>query len=303
MTHHDSITTGVFPAMITPFHSDGRIDHETLAREAQRLEEAGVDGIVPVGSTGESATLSHAEHVEVVETVVEVLDDVPVIAGAGSNNTDEAIELAEGAASAGADGLLLISPYYNMPEPAGMREHFETIADAVALPQIVYNVPGRTGRSIEPETAEALARHERIVGYKAASGDLNLINEVIERTASEEFNVLAGDDALTVPICSIGGTGVISVAANVDPVRVGELTGAALSGDYGRAETYQRRLGPLFRTLFIETNPIPVKEGVAMQGRCDPHFRLPLSRMSESNRAQLHEVMADLDILEGVLPA
>lgn len=303
MTHHDAITTGVFPAMITPFHSDGRIDHETLAREASRLEEAGVDGIVPVGSTGESATLSHAEHVEVVETVVEAVDDVPVVAGAGSNNTSEAIELSEGAESAGADGLLLISPYYNKPEPAGMQEHFEAIADAIDLPQIVYNVPGRTGRSIEPETTEALAAHDNIVGYKAASGDLNVINEVIERTEDAAFNVLAGDDVLTVPICSVGGTGVISVAANIDPVRVGELTGAALSGDFDRARQYQRRLGPLFRAIFIETNPIPVKEGVAMQGRCEPHLRSPLSRMSEENRAHLREIMADLDLLEGVLPA
>ena len=300
MTYDDSLTTGVFPAMITPFHEDGRIDHESLANETRYLESAGVDGLVPVGSTGESATLSHDEHVEVVETVVDAVEDVPVIAGAGSNNTREAIELGEGAYSAGADGLLLISPYYNNPEPDGMQAHFEAIADAVDLPQIVYNVPGRTGRSIEPETTAALATHDNIVGYKAASGDLALINDVVELTADQDFDVLAGDDVLTLPIISIGGTGVISVAGNLDPVGVSELTHAALSGDYENARRYQRRLGPLFRQIFVETNPIPVKEGVAMLGRCDPHLRSPLSRLAEEHRGELREILEDLELFDEV---
>lgn len=298
MTEYESLTTGVFPAMITPFDSDGRIDHETLADEARYLESAGVDGLVPVGSTGESATLSHDEHIEVVETVVEAVSDIPVIAGAGSNNTQEAIGLGEGAAAAGADGLLLISPYYNMPEPSGMQAHFEAIADAVALPQIVYNVPGRTGRTIEPETTAALAEHERIVGYKAASGDLAMINTVIELTEGLDFHVLAGDDVLTLPICAVGGNGVVSVAANLDPVGVVELTHAALSGDYEAARVQQRRLGPLFRAIFAETNPIPVKEGVAMLGRCDPYLRSPLSRLSEEHRSELRTILEELELDE-----
>lgn len=300
MTYDQSLTTGVFPAMITPFHQDGRIDHESLANEAQFLESAGVDGLVPVGSTGESATLSHDEHVEVVETVVGAVEDLPVIAGAGSNNTREAIELGEGAYAAGADGLLLISPYYNNPEPEGMQTHFEAIADAVDLPQIVYNVPGRTGRSIEPTTTEVLAEHDNIVGYKAASGDLALINEVIERTETADFDVLAGDDVLTLPIISVGGTGVISVAGNLDPVGVGDLTHAALDGEFERARSYQRRLGPLFRAIFVETNPIPVKEGVSMLGRCQSHLRSPLSRLSEEHRDDLRDLLEDLELFDEV---
>ncbi len=302
MTHHQHITTGVFPAMVTPFDADGRIDHEALATETRYLEERGVDGLVPVGSTGESATLSHAEHVEVVETVVEAAEDVPVIAGAGSNNTQEAIDLGEGARAAGADGLLLISPYYNKPEPPGMEAHFEAIADAVDLPQIVYNVPSRTGRSIDPETTAALASHDRIVGYKAASGDIGLIDEVIDRTVDEEFDVLAGDDVMTLPLCAIGGTGVVSVAANIDPVRVVDLTHGALEGDLDRARRYHRELSELFRAIFVETNPIPVKEAVAMQGRCEPHLRSPLSRLSPDHREALRSILADLELLDEVAP-
>ncbi len=300
MTHHEHLTTGVYPAMITPFVADGRIDHDALAAETRFLEERGVDGVVPVGSTGESATLSHDEHVEVVGTVVEAAEDVPVIAGAGSNNTREAIDLGEGAAAAGADGLLLISPYYNKPEPDGMQAHFEAIADAVDLPQIVYNVPGRTGRSIEAETTAALATHDRIVGYKAASGDIGLIDEVLDLTTGEEFEVLAGDDVMTLSLCAIGGTGVVSVAANIDPVRVGALTHAALDGDLERARRYHRELSELFRAIFVETNPIPVKEAVAMMGRCEPHLRSPLSRLSPDHREELRVLLAELELLDEV---
>lgn len=298
MTTHDTLTNGVFPAIVTPFDTDGRIDHETLADEARRLERAGVDGLVPVGSTGESATLSHDEHVDVIETVAAAVEDVPVIAGSGSNNTREAVELSERAAAAGADGLLLISPYYNNPEPEGMRVHYETVADAVDLPQILYNVPGRTGRNIAVDTAVTLAEHDRIVGYKAASGDLGRIGEVIERTTDLEFGVVSGDDALTLSICAIGGTGAISVAANVDPARVGGLVGAALADDMERARNHQRTLGPLFRALFVETNPIPVKEALAIQGRCEPNLRSPLSRLSVEHRDDLRAVLDRLDLLE-----
>lgn len=298
MTHHDSITTGVFPAMITPFDETGRIDHETLAAEARRLEKAGVDGLVPVGSTGESATLSHAEHTEVVETVVEAVSEIPVIAGTGSNNTEEALELSQEAEAAGADALLLISPYYNRPEPAGMASHYRAIADAVDLPQILYNVPSRTGRDIAIETVTSLASHENIVGLKAASGDLGRISEIVERTAAEEFAVISGDDGLTWPIMAVGGTGTISVAANVAPGPILELVDAARSNECERAAALHRELGPLFRGLFVETNPIPVKEAVALLGRCDPAIRLPLTRLDSEYRDDLAALLEQYETLE-----
>jgi 4-hydroxy-tetrahydrodipicolinate synthase len=291
MTH--DLTTGVFPAMTTPFLEDGSIDHDRLAANAERLEAAGVDGLVPVGSTGESATLTHQEHVDVVETVVEATD-VPVIAGAGSNATHEALVLARGAADAGADGLLLISPYYNKPEPAGMEAHYRAIAEEVDLPQIIYNVPSRTGRNIAVETAVNLASHENIVGYKAASGDLGRISEVARRTADEEFSVLSGDDGLTLPIISVGGTGVISVAANVEPERTSDLVWNALEGDYESARDVHRELAPLVDALFAETNPIPVKAAMEIRGHGTGRLRSPLSTISPANRQELERVLGRL---------
>jgi 4-hydroxy-tetrahydrodipicolinate synthase len=285
--------SGTYPAMTTPFEGDGRIDHDQLAADARRLEPH-IDGLVPVGSTGESATLSHDEHVEVVETVVDAVD-VPVVAGSGSNNTREALELSRRAAAAGADGLLLISPYYNRPEPDGMLEHYRTVADAVDLPQIVYNVPGRTGRNVDVDTVVELAGHQNIRGYKAASGDLGRVSEVIERTAGEEFAVLAGDDGLTLPILSVGGVGCISVSANVEPARMAAMVDAALDDDYERARRLHHRLGPLFRALFAESNPIPVKEAMAIRGYGPARLRPPLSRASEPTVERLRAVLADLD--------
>ena len=287
--------TGVFPAMCTPFDADERIDFETLQADARRLEAAGVDGLVPVGSTGESATLTHDEHVEVIEAVVDAVSEIPVIAGTGSNNTREALELSERAVDAGADGLLLISPYYNTPEQQGFIEHYHTIADAVDVPQIVYNVPSRTGQTVEPDTVVELSRHPSIAGYKAAEGDLNAIGEICERTAESDFSVLSGDDGLTLPICSVGGTGAISVAANVEPERTVAMVGAALEGDYDRARALHHELGPLFRALFLETNPIPVKEAMAIRGHGPARVRSPLTRLTESNRDRLAAVLGDLE--------
>ena len=293
MTHEPF--TGVFPAMTTPFHDDESIDHDTLRAHARRLEAAGVDGVVPVGSTGESATMTHDEHVEVIETVADAVEDVPVIAGSGSNNTREALDLSERAAAAGADGLLLISPYYNIPEPEGMEAHFRAVADAVDLPQIVYNVPGRTGRNIAVETAVSLAEHENVVGYKAASGDLNRTNEVIERTRGENFAVLSGDDALTLPIIAQGGSGCISVSANVEPERTVALVGSALAGDFERARELQYELGDLFRTLFVETNPIPINEAMEMRGIHSATMRSPLNPLRPEHRETLRAVLEDLE--------
>ncbi|QAU12646.1 4-hydroxy-tetrahydrodipicolinate synthase [Halorubrum sp. BOL3-1] len=288
----DAPFEGVYPAMTTPFTEESAVDHEQLADNARYLERAGVDGVVPVGSTGESATMTHDEHVAVIETVRDALDDIPVIAGTGSNNTAEALSLSERAADAGADGLLLISPYYNRPEPAGFLEHYRTVADAVDLPQIVYNVPSRTGQSIPADVSVELAEHPNIRGYKAASGDLNLISEVIERTRDEEFAVLSGDDGLTLPVLSIGGAGTISVVANVEPERTCAMVGAALSGDYDRARALHHELSPLARELFAETNPIPVKEAMHLRGRGGPRVRPPLSRLSEDRREPLRDLLA-----------
>jgi len=289
---------GVYPAMCTPFHEDGSIDLETLRENAGRLIEAGVDGLVPVGSTGESATLSHDEHIEVVEAVVAARDesdrDVPVIAGTGSNSTREALELSRRSAAAGADALLLVSPYYNLPEQQGLIEHYRTIADAVDLPQIVYNVPSRTGLNVDPDTVVELAGHANVRAYKAASGDMVRMGEIVERTRDEDFAVLSGDDGMTLPLLSAGGTGVISVAANVEPARCVEYVHAALAGDFERAREIHHELGPLFRALFAETNPIPVKEAMELRGYGPAHLRSPLTRMRPDNREELAGVLEDL---------
>ncbi|WP_227355471.1 4-hydroxy-tetrahydrodipicolinate synthase [Haladaptatus salinisoli] len=293
MTDTDSPFRGVYPAMTTPFAGE-RIDFDQLRSDARRLERAGVHGLVPVGSTGESATLTHDEHVEVISAVADAVD-VPVIAGAGSNATHEALELSQRAADAGADGLLLLSPYYNKPEPEGMERHYRAIADGVDLPQIVYNVPSRTGRNVDVETTVSLAEHDNIVGYKAASGDLGQIGEVIERTRDEEFAVLSGDDALTLPMLAVGATGTISVSANVEPERTCELVESALAGDYERARELHRELGPLFRALFAETNPIPVKAAMEIRGYGPGELRLPLSPLSSEHYEELAAVLDSLE--------
>jgi 4-hydroxy-tetrahydrodipicolinate synthase len=281
---------GVYPAMCTPFAEDHSIDFETLRADAQRLEAAGVDGLVPMGSTGESATVSHDEHIEVIEAVVDAVD-VPVIAGSGSNNTAEALELSERAADAGADALLLISPYYNKPEQQGFLDHYRTVADAVDLPQIVYNVPSRTGQNIAADTVVELAAHENIQGYKAAGGDLNQVSEIAERTRTEAFAVLSGNDGETLPILSVGGTGCISVAANIEPKRMSDLVWAARDGDFERARERHHELGPLFRALFWETNPIPVKAAMAMRGYGPERLRPPLTPLSDAYRKPLADLL------------
>lgn len=287
----DAPFAGVYPAMTTPFHEDGSIDFETLQADAQRLEAAGVAGLVPVGSTGESATLTHDEHIEVVDAVVDAVSDIPVIAGAGSNSTHEAISLSQRSEDVGAAGLLHLSPYYNKPEPDGMEHHFREVAENVDIPIIVYNVPSRTGRNIALETVESLATHPMIRGYKAASGDMGRISQVIERTRDAEFAVLSGDDGMTYPILATGGTGVISVAANVFPEPHCEMVDSALAGDYEHARDIHHDLAPLFRAMFIETNPIPVKEAMHLVHDAPPYLRSPLSRIRPDDRSELESVL------------
>jgi 4-hydroxy-tetrahydrodipicolinate synthase len=285
---------GVYPALPTPFHDDDSIDHETLAAHARDLERAGVAGVVPVGTTGESATLTHDEHVAVVETVADAVS-VPVVAGAGSNATHEALDLAERSVDAGADGLLLISPYYNNPEPAGMEAHFRTVADAIDVPQVVYNVPSRTGRNVAVETAVSLAAHPNVVGYKAASGDVGRASEVVERTRDESFSVLSGEDGLNLPLLAVGATGCISVTANVEPGRVVAMVEAGLDDAFGVAREHHHDLGRLSRALFAETNPIPLKAALSMRGDYPERLRSPLSRLSDPHRDEIREALAALD--------
>ncbi len=280
---------GSFVAITTPF-SNNNVDEQTL-RELVRFHLAnGTNGIVPCGTTGESPTLSYDEHNHVVDVVIdEVNGKVPVIAGAGSNSTSETLMLTEHAKKAGADGVLLITPYYNKPTQDGLYNHFKTVAESVDIPIILYNVPGRTGVCIAPDTVAKLARIPNIVAIKEASGSLDQVSQILSRC---DITVLSGDDSLTVPMISVGGKGVISVAANILPGRMANMVKAALSGDFELAKKIHFEMYPVFKTMFLETNPIPVKEALAMIGMIKPQLRLPLTNMSEKNKSVLCEVLA-----------
>jgi 4-hydroxy-tetrahydrodipicolinate synthase len=288
---------GAIPALITPFTKDNRIDREGLRRNIAFVEEGGVVGIVPCGTTGESATLSALEHEEVIDIAVEC-SKVPVIAGTGSNNTEEALLFTKHAADAGVDCVLLISPYYNKPNSAGLLAHFRKIAEAVDIPMILYNVPSRTGQDMPVEVITELAKVENIVGIKEASGNLDKITQIIERTADIDFVVLSGDDGLTLPILSIGGRGVISVAANIIPDRMSKIVNAALAGDYETARKVHYEIAPLIRALFLETNPIPVKKAAELMGLASGHVRLPLAPLSEANTAKLEDELKKLGVMQ-----
>ncbi|MHC1636460.1 MAG: 4-hydroxy-tetrahydrodipicolinate synthase [Candidatus Methanospirareceae archaeon] len=287
---------GVYPAIITPFTKDDEIDKEGLRRIVEYTEEGGVAGIVPCGTTGESATLSHEEHKRVIDIVVECAR-VPVIAGTGSNSTREALELTKYAEDAGADACLLITPYYNKPNTRGLKEHFKKIASSVDIPIVLYNVPSRTGLNMAAEVVAELAKEENIRGIKEASGNIKQIAKIIELTAGLNFAVISGDDFMTVPIMSLGGKGVISVAANVVPREVCEMVEAMLKKDYDKAMELHYKLFPLFEALFLETNPIPVKKAMEMIGLPAGHLRPPLGEMSKDNEEKLRKVLEDLGLL------
>jgi 4-hydroxy-tetrahydrodipicolinate synthase len=287
---------GIHTAIITPFR-DGQVDEEALRSLIERQIEAGIDGLIPCGSTGESATLSHLEHRRVVEIVIEsAAGRVPIIAGAGSNSTREAIELTMHAKEAGAQGALLLSPYYNKPTQDGIYAHYAAVAEETGFPVLIYNVPGRTASNIHAETVSRLARLENIVGIKEASGDLDQIAHVIDKSPSD-FAVLAGDDCLTLPLLSLGGAGVISTCANVAPAQMGALVRSFKAGDYSAAKAMHYQLLPLFDALFCETNPIPVKAACAALGWCSDEIRLPLTRVSDAHLEHLRVVLKDLEIL------
>jgi len=292
----DTRFAGTLTAVITPFRGDGSLDLETLASLVEWQIESGVDGIVPCGSTGESATLTPEEHVEVIRHTVDVTGGrVPVVPGTGSNSTREAIEFTAEARRLGADGALLISPYYNKPTQDGIFHHYRTIAESTDLPVILYNVPGRTASCIEPETTARLSRVPGIVGLKEAGGDLVKSAQTIA-SVEDGFTILSGDDALTLPLLSIGAHGSITTTGNVAPVLVRDLARAYAAGDPARALELHYRLLPVMRALFIESNPIPLKTALHILGRIpDPTLRLPLTPIQKANRDELEAALAGLE--------
>ena len=287
---------GAFTAMITPFR-DGQVDFDRLAANVQFQLENGIDGLVPVGTTGESPTLNHDEHRVVIERVVEyAAGRGPVIAGTGSNSTSEALQLTEHAKKVGADAVLMVNPYYNKPTQEGLYRHFRTIADEVDIPIVLYNIPGRTGITMSPQTIARLAEQANIVAVKEATGSLNIASEIATLCPSERLTILAGDDALTVPLMSIGAQGAISVVSNLMPDRIKALTEAALAGDFQTARNMHRNLFPLFDVMFIETNPIPIKTAMAMAGMDTGELRLPLCEMAPSNREKLQRCLNEYGV-------
>jgi 4-hydroxy-tetrahydrodipicolinate synthase len=283
--------TGLLTALITPFDDDGRLDGRALDRLIEQQIDAGVHGLVPCGTTGEAATLSHEEHTEVVRATVRAARGrVPVIAGTGSNSTAEAIRLTREAKEVGADGALLISPYYTKPTQEGIYRHFEAVARAVELPLIAYNIPGRTASKIEVATLARLATVPNIAGVKDATGSVDQVIDTV-CACGDAFAVYSGEDSLTLPIIAVGGHGVISAVANVAPADMVALTTASLAGRFADARATQRQLLPLLRACFLESNPIPVKTALAMMGACRERFRLPLTPMADGPKAELRRVM------------
>ena len=284
--------TGSLTALVTPFRG-GTVDTKALADLVEMQIAGGTQGLVPCGSTGESATLTHEEHLEIVRQVVRLAHGrVPVIAGTGSNSTAEAVRLTRGAEDAGADGALLISPYYNRPTQEGIYQHYAAVAEATRIPLILYNIPARTASNILPDTIVRLSRVKNVAGVKEASGSLAQAMEIIAE-AGPDFAVYAGDDILTLPIIAAGGKGVISVTANLVPGDMAALATALLAGDLERGRGLMHRLLPLVQATSLEVNPIPVKTALAMMGKCTDEFRMPLTRASGATRAKLEKVLRE----------
>jgi len=289
---------GSIVAIVTPF-KNGKIDENKLRELIEFQIKNGTSGIVPSGTTGESATLTFAEHERVIEiTVEQVKKRVPVIAGTGSNSTEEAIELTRQAAKSGADGSLQVSPYYNRPTQKGLYEHFKAIADSVDIQIILYNIASRTGVNIEPETIARLARDcKNIVGVKEASGSLDQMSR-IKQLCPPSFDLISGDDSLTLPVLSIGGIGIISVVANIAPLDVANMVSEFEKGNLKKARELHYKLLPLIKAVFLETNPIPVKTAMGLMGLCDPGLRLPMCAMLPENEEKLKKALKDYGLLE-----
>lgn len=292
------ILRGVHTALITPFTSDGAVDEQSLKRIIEFQIEQGIDGLVPCGTTGESPTLSHAEHDRVIKLTVEYANGrVPVIAGTGSNATSEAVQLSQHAERSGVDAVLLVNPYYNKPTQKGLYLHFKAIADSVSIPCVLYNIKGRTGVNLETDVVVQLMNEcSNIVAVKEASGDIEQIKAVIDRR-KDSFTVLSGDDNMTLDLIEAGGDGVVSVASNLIPGRMVEMVHTALDGDIAAARRMEDELMPFFKACFVETNPIPIKTAMAHFGWCDEIFRLPLCPLSsDDNRRTLLRALETLSM-------
>jgi len=288
--------TGSMVALVTPFR-DGKVDWQSLEALVEFHMENGTHGIVPCGTTGESATLSHQEHDDVIKSVIKAVNKrVPVIAGTGSNSTDEAIRLTQEAERSGVDGALLISPYYNRPTQEGIYQHYKKVAGAVGIPLIIYNIPARTGSKIEPETLARLSEIKNVAGVKEATGSVDQAIDVI-RLCGDRLAVYSGEDSLAFSLMALGGKGVISTVANVTPKEMSQLTEACLKGDWEKGRELQMKLIPLIRSLFIETNPIPVKTALALMGKIQGELRLPLTPMLEGNLKKLQRAMTDFGLI------
>jgi 4-hydroxy-tetrahydrodipicolinate synthase len=289
---------GALVALVTPF-KNGKIDEKKLKELIEFQIKSGSSGIVPCGTTGESATLTTAEHERVIEITIEKVNKrVPVIAGTGSNSTAEAINLTKHAAASGASGSLQVAPYYNRPTQKGLYEHFKAIAEAVDIPIVLYNIASRTGVNIEPETMARLARDcQNIVGVKEASGNLEQMAR-IKAMCPDGFDLISGDDGLTLPVLSIGGIGIISVVANIVPRDVANLVKEFQKGNIAKAQSIYFKLLPLVRAMFIETNPIPIKTAMGMLGICEPDLRLPMTEMLPENSDKLRKALKDYGLLK-----
>ncbi len=287
---------GTITALLTPFNRDGSVDFARLKEMVDWQCASGVEGICTVGTSGESPTLSHEEHHKVVERTAEyAAGRVKIIAGTGANSTSEALSLTRAAISAGGvDATLQVTPYYNKPNAEGMYRHFAAVAD-LGLPVVLYNVPGRSGREIPLEVVERLARHPNVVAVKEAAGSVDRVSAI--RRALPDFTVLSGDDSLALPMIAVGAAGVVSVASNVIPKEMAEFVRLALAGDLARARELHLKYYPLFRDLFIDTNPIMAKEALALMGRMELAFRLPLCETAEAKRAQLRSTLAELGLV------
>ncbi|HYS15915.1 MAG TPA: 4-hydroxy-tetrahydrodipicolinate synthase [Candidatus Binatia bacterium] len=289
---------GSFVAMVTPFRN-GKVDEAKLRELVEFHVSNGTDGLIPCGTTGESPTLSHDEHHRVVELVIEAARGrIRVVAGTGSYSTADAIEMTKHAERAGAAGALVVNPYYNKPTQEGLYRHFRAVAESVAIPILLYNIQSRTAINVETDTMARLARDvKNIAGVKEASGSLDQMSQVIA-ACGPDFSVLSGDDNITLPLLAIGGSGVVSVIANLVPRETADLVHAALDGDWKRARDLHYRLFPLARAAFLETNPIPIKEAMAMAGMLEPEFRLPMCRMSDANRDKLRAILKPYGLIK-----
>lgn len=291
---------GSYVALVTPFDSEGRLDEDAYRHLIRRQLKGGTRGLVPCGSTGEAATLLHEEYRRAIEIACdESRGEVPVIAGVGTNATWKAVEAAREAESLGADALLVLAPYYNKPTQEGLYAHFRAVATESRLPLMLYNIPGRTGVNVAPKTIAKLAEDcPTVAAVKEAAGSLDQVSEILQLTAGrKDFTVLSGDDSLTIPMMAVGAKGVVSVVANVAPKATQALCEAALKGDYKKAAALHLKLFPLIKSLFIETNPIPVKAALGMMGVCRPEPRLPLTPLSPENRPALKKALKEFGLI------